>query len=138
MPVMPSKTAPRPRATSTPPVPTTRITSPHHGATVAQKIAVEGVMAGLHPDHHVFVCVQSQAFGRRIYPQGRVRPDPTGQWTVESIYRSSGYRYETFLVSTTNTTSAALLSAPQARKYGLHDLPASTERLGAAIVVMRE
>jgi hypothetical protein len=105
---------------------------------VAQKIAVEGVIAGLHPDQHVFVCVQSQAFGRRIYPQGKVRPDPTGQWTVESIYRSSGYRYATFLVSTTNLTSAALLSAPQARKYGLHDLPASTERLGPAIVVMRE
>jgi hypothetical protein len=95
-------------------------------------------MTGLQPDQHVFVCVQSQAFGRRIYPQGRVRPDPTGQWTVASIYRSSGYRYETFLVSTTNPISAALLSAPQVRKYGLHDLPASTQRLGTAIIVMRE
>jgi hypothetical protein len=42
------------------------------------------------------------------------------------------------LVSTTDTTSAALLSAPHVRKYGLHDLPASTERLGPTIVVMRE
>ena len=105
---------------------------------MAQKIAVEGVIAGLPPDQHVFVCVQSQAFGRLIYPQGKVRPDPTGQWTVESIYRSSGYQYATFLVSTTNTASAALLSAPQSRKYGLHDLPPSTERLGTTIVVMRE
>ncbi len=135
---LPSETAPRPRATLTPPVTTTRIMSPQHGARVAQKIAVEGVIAGLQPDQHVFVCVQSQAFGRRIYPQGKVRPDPTGQWTVESIYRSIGYRYATFLVSTTNTTSAALLSAPQSRKYGLHDLPPSTERLGSVIVVMRE
>ena len=133
-----SKTAPRPQVLPSLPVPSTRITSPHHGATVAQKIAVEGVMTGLQPDQHVFVCVQSQAFGRRIYPQGRVRPDPTGQWTVASIYRSSGYRYETFLVSTTNPISAALLSAPQVRKYGLHDLPASTQRLGTAIIVMRE
>jgi general secretion pathway protein A len=136
--VMPSKIAPSPRATPTPPVVTTRITSPQHGAGVAQKIAVEGVIAGLQPDQHVFLCVRSQAFGRLIYPQGKVRPDPTGQWTVESIYRSSGYRYETFLVSTTSTESAALLSAPQSRKYGLHDLPPSTERLGTAIVVMRE
>jgi hypothetical protein len=105
---------------------------------VAQKIAVEGVIAGLQPDQHVFLCVQSQAFGRRIYPQGKVRPAPTGQWTVESIYRTSGYRYETFLVVTTNTASAALLSAPQSRKYGLHDLPPSTEPLGTTIVVMRE
>ena len=135
---LPSQTAPRPRATLTPPMTTTRIMSPQHGAKVAQKIAVEGVIAGLQPDQHVFVCVQSQAFGRRIYPQGKVRPDPTGQWTVKSIYRSSGYRYATFLVSTTNTTSAALLSAPQSRKYGLHDLPPSTERLGTEIVVMRE
>jgi hypothetical protein len=96
------------------------------------------MIAGLQPDQHVFVCVQSQAFGRRIYPQGKVRPDPTGQWTVESIYQSIGYWYATFLVSTTSTTSAALLSAPQSRKYGLHDLPPSTERLGNVIVVMRE
>jgi hypothetical protein len=105
---------------------------------VARKIAVEGVIAGLQPDHHVYLCVQSQAFGRRIYPQGRVRPDLTGQWTVESIYGSSGYRYETFLVITTNPESAVLLNAQQSRKYGLRDLPPSTERLGTAIVVMRE
>ena len=132
------ETALPPRVLLTLPMTTTRITSPQHGARVAQKIAVEGVIAGLQPDQHVFVCVQSQAFGRRIYPQGKVRPDPTGQWTVESIYQSIGYRYATFLVSTTNTISAALLSAPQSRKYGLHDLPPSTERLGSVIVVMRE
>jgi MSHA biogenesis protein MshM len=136
--VLPSKATSHPRATPTPPVTTTRITSPQHGAKVAQKIAVEGVITGLQPDQQVFLCVQSQAFGRRIYPQGKVRPDPTGQWTVESIYRSSGYRYGTFLVITTNTASAALLSAPQSRKYGLHDLPPSTEPLGTTIVVMRE
>jgi hypothetical protein len=105
---------------------------------VARKIAVAGVMAGLQPEHRVFLCVQSQAFGRRIYPQGRVRPDPTGQWTVESIYGSSGYRYETFLVITTNTEAVGLLTAPQSRQYGLRALPPRTERLGTAIVVQRE
>jgi hypothetical protein len=105
---------------------------------VARKIAVEGLMAHLQPDQHVFLCVQSQAFGRRIYPQGRVRPDPTGKWTVVSIYGSSGYRYATFLVITTNTESVELLSAQQSRKYGLRDLPSNTERIGPAIVVMRE
>ena len=135
---VPSKTAPSPRLIHTPSVRTTRITSPQPGAQVAQKIAVEGVIAELQPDQHVFVCVQSQAFGRLIYPQGKVRPDPTGQWTVESIYGTSGYRYATFLVITTNTASAALLSAQQSRKYGLHDLPPHTERLGTAVVVMRQ
>jgi hypothetical protein len=47
-------------------------------------------------------------------------------------------QYETFLVITTNTTAAALLNAQPSRKYGLHDLPPSTERIGTAIVVMRE
>ena len=82
-----------------------------NGATVAQKIAVEGVIAGLQPDQHVFVCVQSQAFGRRIYPQGKVRPDASGQWKVESIYGSSGYSYETYLVITTNSSSSYVTGA---------------------------
>ena len=105
---------------------------------MGQKIAVEGVLAGLRPEQQVFVCVKSQAFGRLTYPQGQVLPDGTGQWRVESIYATPGYNYETFLVVTTNAESAALLSAQQSRKYGLRDLPASTERLGPAIVVMRE
>jgi hypothetical protein len=105
---------------------------------VARKIAVAGMIAPLQPDQHVFLCVQSQAFGRRIYPQGRVRPDATGKWTVESIYGSSGYRYETFLVITSNTESVGLLNAQQSRKYGLRRLPSNTERIGTAIVVMRE
>ena len=136
--VMPSKPAPSPRATPAPFMTPTRIISPQDGAMVARKIAVEGVIATLQPDQHVFLCVQSQAFGRRIYPQGRVRPDPTGKWTVESIYGSSGYRYETYLVITTNTESVVLLNAQQSRKYGLRGLPPSTERIGTTIVVMRE
>jgi hypothetical protein len=86
----------------------------------------------------VFVCVKSQAFGRLIYPQGQVLPDGTGQWTVESIYATPGYKYETFLVVTTTTEAAALLSGPHARKYGIRELPPGAERLGMAIVVTRE
>jgi len=61
-----------------------------------------------------------------------------GQWTVESIYGTPGYSDETFLVVTTNAEAAAMLSDQHARKYGLHDLPPGTERLGTAIVVTRE
>jgi general secretion pathway protein A len=125
------------RGTTVPARPT-EITSPRHGATVGQKITVAGVLAGLRPEQHVFVCVQSQAFGRLIYPQGEVFPDRTGQWTVTSIYATPGYRYATFLVHTTDPTAVALLSTPRARKYGLHDLPPRTERLGPPVVVMRE
>jgi hypothetical protein len=137
-PVLPALHAsPPPRGTTLPPR-TTGITWPRHGATVGQKITVKGVLTGLRPEHHVFVCVQSQAFGRLIYPQGKVIRDGSGQWTVTSIYATPGYRYATFLVHTTDPAAAALLSAPHARKYGLHDLPPSTERLGPTIVVMRE
>lgn len=115
-----------------------RITSPHHGAKIARKIAVEGFIAGLRPDHQVFLCLRSMAFGRLIYPQGKVIPDATGKWTVESIYATPGYSYETFVVITTNTASAAILNDQQARYYGMPSLPPSTERLGPTIIVTRE
>ncbi len=105
---------------------------------MGQKIGVEGVLAELRPDQHVFLCLKSQAFGRLIYPQGQVIPDGTGQWTVVSIYGTPGYSYETFLVSTSNPESATMLNAQQSRKYGMRDLPPGTERLGTAIVVTRE
>jgi len=105
---------------------------------VGQKVAVEGVLAGLRPEQHVFVCVKSQAFGRLIYPQGQVFPDGTGHWSVESIYATPGYKYETFLVVTTTAEAAATLSDQHARKYGMRELPPGTERLGTAIVVTRE
>ena len=105
---------------------------------MGQKVAVEGVLAGLRPEQHVFLCVKSQAFGRLIYPQGQVLPVPSGQWTVESVYATPGYSYETFLVVTTNAEAAAMLSDQHARKYGMRDLPPGSERLGTVIVVTRE
>ena len=109
VPLAPSVPPPQPAPLPQPDM-TARITSPRHGATVDHKIAVEGVIAGLRPQQQVFLCLKSQAFGRLIYPQGQVIPDATGQWTVESIYATPGYRYETFLVITTNTASAAMLN----------------------------
>jgi hypothetical protein len=143
VPLVPSVPPPQPAPLPQPvPLPqpdlTARITSPQHGATVGHKIAVEGVIAGLRPPQQVFLCLKSQAFGRLIYPQGQVIPDATGQWTVESIYATPGYKYETFLVVTTNTAAAAMLHDQQSRQYGMRDLPPSTERIGTAIVVTRE
>src|SRR2546427_3521993 len=107
-PLQPLPTSPSPRLTPTPPATTTppamitpstitiasatttSITSPRHGATVGQKVAVEGVLAGLRPEQQVFVCVESQAFGRPLYPLGQVMPDCTGQWTVGSTYGTPG------------------------------------------------
>lgn len=150
-PVATPRPAPPPRPVATPrpapppqPAPppdtvmTARITSPHHGAKIARKIAVEGFIAGLRPDHQVFLCLRSMAFGRLIYPQGKVIPDATGKWTVESIYATPGYSYETFVVITTNTASAAMLNDQQSRYYGMPSLPPSTERLGPTIIVTRE
>ena len=132
------RVTPVPSATPTLPATTASITSPRPGASVGQKIAVEGLMPARPAGQHVFLCVKSQAFGRLIYPQGLVIPDDTGHWTVESIYATPGYRYETFLVRTTNPASAAMLRDPQARKYGLRSLPPGTEPLGPVVVVTRE
>jgi hypothetical protein len=96
------------------------------------------VLAGLHPEQQGFLCVKSQASDRLIYNQGKVCPEAAGQWTVDNIYGSAGYNYETFLVVTTNTESAAMLSDQHARKYGMRELPPGTERLGTAIVVTPE
>jgi hypothetical protein len=59
---------------------------------------------------------QSQASGRLISPQGRVLPDSTGQWTVESVYATPGSSYEPFLVVTTSAEAAVLLSNQHARR----------------------
>ena len=76
--------------------------------------------------------------GRLIYPQGKMIPDAPGKWTVDSIYGTPGYSYETGLVVTTNTAAAAMLNDQHAREYGMCELPSGTERLGTAIVVTRE
>src|SRR6266702_6187398 len=93
------------------------LTSPRHGATVGQKVAVEGVLAGLRPEQHVFVCVKSQAFGRLIYPQGQVIPDGTGQWTVESMYATPGYKYETFSVVAVTFKKEKIMRYQHAREF---------------------
>jgi general secretion pathway protein A len=141
--ILPPRVSTTPRVASlatgtAPPRAATGITSPRPGATVGQTIAVEGLLTDLPSDQQVFLCVQSQAFGRLIYPQGKVIPDSTGHWTVKSVYATTGYRYATFLVRTTSPAAAALLSASHARKYGLRALPSGTERLGPAIVVTRQ
>ena len=62
---------------------------------MAQKIAVEGVIAGLQPDQHVFLCVQSQAFGRLIYPQGKsvLAPQGNGQSRAFTAVAAIGMRH---------------------------------------------
>ena len=62
---------PMPPAPPTLPATTASITSPRPGASVGQKIAVEGVMPARPAEQHVFLCVQSQAFGRLSIPRDR-------------------------------------------------------------------
>ena len=139
------KAVPRVRSAATPQtvspaqaVITARITSPRQGASIGRKLPVKGVLAALRPEHHVFLCVQSTAFGQLISPQGQLIPDATGKWAVESMYATPGYNSATFLVITTDPAAAALLNDQRARHSGIHHVPASTERLGTMITVMRE
>jgi hypothetical protein len=125
--------------TAPPPTMTTAsITFPPHGARVGLSVFTAGHISGLTPDQYAFLCVKSQAFGRLIYPQGQISPDAAGTFLLKSVYASAGYSYETFVVSTDNAESAALLSQQRYRQYGMRTLPSNTHIISPVIVVTRE
>lgn len=125
--------------TAPPPTMTTAsITLPQDGARVGLSVFATGQISGLTPDRYAFLCVKSQAFGRLIYPQGQLSLDAAGTFTLKSIYASVGYSYETFVVSTDDAESAALLSQQRYRQYGMRTLPPHTRIISPIIVVTRE
>jgi hypothetical protein len=117
---------------------TANITSPQDGAAVGESVAVRGTIAGLRPDQRAFLCVQSTVFGRLIFPQGEIYADPSGYWVVESIYRSVGYDYETYVIVTDNPDSAEMLADQYYRGYGMKSLPSDTFIASRVIVVTRK
>ena len=122
----------------TPIHPTASIAFPQNGVAVGESVIVKGVVSQLGFGQRAFLCVKSQAFGRLIYPQGEIFPDPSGQWAVESIYRSIGYSYETFVVTTSNPDAAMMLADKHYRAYGMRTLPQDTVIISPVIVVTRE
>jgi serine/threonine protein kinase len=127
-----------PTPTPTPIPPTASIAFPQNGATVGESVIVRGVISGLGSGQRAFLCVKSQAFGRLIYPQSEIFPDPSGQWAVESIYRSVGYSYETFVVTTSNPDAAMMLADKHYRAYGMRSLPQDTIIISSVVVITRE
>jgi hypothetical protein len=115
----------------------TRITFPRDGDSVGRHVSVAGSVSRLGPDQHAFLCVKSPTW-RRIWPQGKVLPDATGQWVVESIFADAGYSYETFLVITSNRESALMLSNQEKRRKGMGELPPDTNIISEVITVMRK
>jgi len=101
-------------------------------------VAVRGTVLGLRSGQRAFLCVKSQAFGRLIFPQGEIFPDPSGYWVVESIYQSVGYTYETFVVVTDNSDAAEMLADRYYRANGMGRLPSDTFITSSVIVVKRE
>ena len=122
----------------TPIHPTASIAFPQNGVAVGESVIVKGVVSQLGFGQRAFLCVKSQAFGRLTYPQGEIFPDPSGQWAVESIYRSIGYSYETFVVTTSNPDAAMMLADKHYRAYGMRTLPQDTVIISPVIVVTRE
>lgn len=115
---------------------TASIVFPYDGAIVSEWVTVTGMISGLTPDQHAFLCVQSQAYSQRIYPQGQIFPDATSQWAVEARYASSRYTYTTFVV-VTSSSAAQILADENSRKNGLPNLPPSTFVISPAIYVTR-
>ena len=137
---MPPTATHTPRPTETPTLAraTASIAFPQDGAGVGESVAVRGTITGLRSDQRAFLCVQSTAFGRLIFPQGELFADSSGNWVVESIYRSVGYNYETYVVVTDNPDSAEMLADQYYRGYGMKSLPADTFIASRVIVVKRE
>src|SRR6267378_3134838 len=85
------RVTPMPPATPTLPATTASITSPRPGASVGQKMAVEGLMPARPAEQHVFLCVKSQACGRLFYPRDWVAPEEPGKGGGGSIDPPPGY-----------------------------------------------
>ena len=139
-PIPPSQT-PTTQATLTEPLQpilTASITVPQNGARVGLSVLVEGQVSGLNPSQQVFLCVKSQAFGKLVYPQGKLIPDSTGKFTIKSIYGTAGYSYETFVVSSNDAEAVAMLSDERYRKNGMHALPQNANVISPIVVVTRE
>jgi alpha-tubulin suppressor-like RCC1 family protein len=113
------------------------ITYPNHGSVVGETVMVSGVISGLQPGQRAFLCAQSTGAGQLIFPQGEIVPDASGGWAVESVYRSAGYAYDTFVAVTANPESASMLADEHYRGYGIRELPPDTSKLGPTITVNR-
>ncbi len=115
-----------------------QITFPEAGSAVEKRVMITGILENSTPEQRRFLIIKSQTFGKKLYPQGEIFPDESGQWTVKGIYYSPGYNYETFVVITNNFESAKLLENQRSRAYGLKTLPEETEIISDIIVVKRQ
>jgi len=115
-----------------------KITFPEAGTAVEKRVMITGILENSTPEQRRFLIIKSQTFGKKLYPQGEIFPDESGQWTVKGIYYSPGYNYETFVVITNNPESAKQLENQRSRAYGLKTLPEETEIISDIIVVKRQ
>lgn len=125
-------------ATPLPANPSATISYPHDGDSVGWKVQVSGSSTGLRPDQRAFLCIQSQHFGRLIWPQGEIFPGANNQWNVEGTYQSVGYPYDTYVVVTSNPASAEMLADNYYRANGMDSLPVGTTIISPVYVFMRE
>jgi hypothetical protein len=129
------------RATaSASPMPAARasILSPTEGSFVPEVITVTGQLTGLASGQAAFLVVRSAAFGRYFFCQGMIHADEQGFWSVEAIFKSPGYRYETMVVLADSPEAIGFLSDPFNRSSGFEILPPGASRVSPIVSVARE
>lgn len=117
-----------------------RITSLKDGQEVSRRQTIAGVLSNLASNQQVFLVIQSTAiqYGQRIYPQARILPDNEGIWSIDGIYASPNFSYQTYLVLTEDPQSAMILNDQQSRLRGLIQLPTGASVISPVITVNRK
>lgn len=137
--VQPNTPIPSPPASPTPAIRLeASIISPKNNSIVNKDEVVKGLIYGLGTSYRAFVCVQTTAWKKLIYPQGEVIPNERGQWDVTKVrYQSPEHTYKTYVVATNNSEEVKKLSDNYYKVNGMPNLPKATKVISPTIFVTR-
>ncbi|HEX7183924.1 MAG TPA: toll/interleukin-1 receptor domain-containing protein [Thermoanaerobaculia bacterium] len=130
----PSRTPVDSRQASDETLPGVTIVSPRDGEKVGKCVKVRGVLSGLGSGQRAFLCIKNRE--STIYPRGELFPNPDGQWSFEAV--SSHHDFETFVVISTSSEAAEVLSDRNTREHGLRLLPKEASITGPVVSMKRQ
>ena len=104
------------------------ISYPYNNYSVSEYETVTGTISGLFKQR-AFLVIQSTAYNKKIFPQGEVVPNNSGEWSVNAVYRSVGNMYTTYVVVTSSEKDIEILSHKGNRSDGIFYLPKKTSKL---------
>jgi hypothetical protein len=114
-----------------------QILSPVPGAVVTRRQLLTGSIANFDARQHYFLIIQSQHFGQIHYPQAELLSadwETTG--TYGSVNQKYGYRYDTFVVQTSEAETAQIMTDSINRGKGLAELPPETTIITDKVTVI--